>query len=221
MAHCWCTRQNNIERRIVPFHAFPRFHVRHAAAWPTSWRSWDSDYLQTRPFEEVSWCDLAPPPPGDVSALFPYAFFWDGRCLFNDVKTPRWENSTTKSHPKLLKYQFLDLFGLDTYLSSTNYSVTKTYYSITKMYYSSTKDYSITNTYYSWTIKCYSSTNDYSTTKKKCSGTKPYDSSTNNYSITKTGYSKTKRDLNQTKTWTALTQVPVASSKKRGCWLNT
>ena len=97
---------------------------------------------------------------------------------------------------------------------STNYSVTKTYYS-------STKDYSITNTYYSWTIKCYSSTNDYSTTKKKCSGTKPYDSSTNNYSITKTGYSKTKRDLNQTKTWTALTQVRVASSKKRGCWLNT
>ena len=82
-------------------------------------------------------------------------------------------------------------------------------------------NYSVTKTYYSWTIKCYSSTNDYSTTKKKCSGTKPYDSSTNNYSITKTGYSKTKRDLNQTKTWTALTQVRVASSKKRGCWLNT
>ena len=94
-------------------------------------------------------------------------------------------------------------------------------YSITKTNYSSTKDYSITKTYYSSTMKCYSSTNDYSTTKTKYSLTKPYDSSTNNYSITKTGYSKTKRDLNQTKTWTALTQVPVASSKKRGCWLNT
>ena len=104
---------------------------------------------------------------------------------------------------------------------STDYSITKTYYSVTKTYYSSTKDYSITKTYYSSTMKCYSSTNDYSTTKTKYSLTKPYDSSTNNYSITKTGYSKTKRDLNQTKTWTALTQVPVASSKKRGCWLNT
>ena len=104
---------------------------------------------------------------------------------------------------------------------STDYSITKTYYSVTKTYYFSTKDYSITKTYYSSTMKCYSSTNDYSTTKTKYSLTKPYDSSTNNYSITKTGYSKTKRDLNQTKTWTALTQVPVASSKKRGCWLNT
>ena len=90
---------------------------------------------------------------------------------------------------------------------STDYSITKTNYSITKTNYSSTKDYSITKTYYSSTMKCYSSTNDYSITKTKYSLTKPYDSSTNHYSITKTCYSKTKRDLNQTKTWTALTQV--------------
>ena len=44
------------------------FHFPLSTSGRFPWRSWDSDCLQTRPFEEVSWCDLAPPPPGDVAS---------------------------------------------------------------------------------------------------------------------------------------------------------